>query len=79
MGTRALLNLGHTFGHALEAVTSYQRWLHGEAVAAGCMDMGALKGETKASTGCGGCATLIKQGRDSELAGLGYEVTSDIC
>ncbi len=34
-GRRALLNLGHTFGHALEAVTGYQRWLHGEAVAIG--------------------------------------------
>ncbi len=35
MGRRALLNLGHTFAHALEAHTNYQRWLHGEAVAIG--------------------------------------------
>jgi 3-dehydroquinate synthase len=34
-GARALLNLGHTFGHALEAVGGYTRWLHGEAVAIG--------------------------------------------
>lgn len=34
-GVRALLNLGHTFGHAIEAAQSYQGWLHGEAVAAG--------------------------------------------
>jgi len=34
---RALLNLGHTFGHAIESVTGYTRWLHGEAVAAGMM------------------------------------------
>lgn len=34
-GQRALLNLGHTFAHALEAYTHYQRWLHGEAVAIG--------------------------------------------
>jgi 3-dehydroquinate synthase len=34
-GVRALLNLGHTFAHALEAYTQYQRWLHGEAVAIG--------------------------------------------
>jgi 3-dehydroquinate synthase len=34
-GARALLNLGHTFGHAIEAGTGYGRWLHGEAVAAG--------------------------------------------
>ncbi len=37
-GQRALLNLGHTFGHAIETATGYSEWLHGEAVAAGmCM------------------------------------------
>ncbi len=34
-GERALLNLGHTFGHAIESGTGYGTWLHGEAVAAG--------------------------------------------
>jgi 3-dehydroquinate synthase len=34
-GHRALLNLGHTFAHALETYTHYERWLHGEAVAIG--------------------------------------------
>lgn len=34
-GVRALLNFGHSFGHALESVTAYQRFLHGEAVAIG--------------------------------------------
>ena len=34
-GQRALLNLGHTFGHAIETGTGYGNWLHGEAVAAG--------------------------------------------
>ena len=34
-GVRALLNLGHTFGHAIEAGLGYGEWLHGEAVAAG--------------------------------------------
>jgi 3-dehydroquinate synthase len=34
-GARALRNLGHTFGHAIEAGLSYGTWLHGEAVAAG--------------------------------------------
>lgn len=34
-GMRALLNLGHTFGHAIETGTGYGNWLHGEAVAAG--------------------------------------------
>lgn len=34
-GVRATLNLGHTFGHAIEAAMGYGSWLHGEAVAAG--------------------------------------------
>jgi len=34
-GERALLNFGHTFGHAIEAGMGYGAWLHGEAVAAG--------------------------------------------
>ena len=34
-GVRALLNLGHTFGHAIETEMGYGNWLHGEAVAAG--------------------------------------------
>jgi 3-dehydroquinate synthase len=34
-GERALLNFGHTFGHAIEALTGYTEWLHGEAVGCG--------------------------------------------
>lgn len=34
---RALLNLGHTFGHAIETGMGYGEWLHGEAVAVGTM------------------------------------------
>lgn len=41
-GERALLNLGHTFGHAIEAGMGYGTWLHGEAVAAGTMMAAAL-------------------------------------
>ena len=37
VGERALLNLGHTFGHAIETGLGYGEWLHGEAVAAGTM------------------------------------------
>jgi 3-dehydroquinate synthase len=50
-GERALLNLGHTFGHALEAATGYSdRLLHGEAVAIGC----SLAFRTSAALGlCG--------------------------
>jgi 3-dehydroquinate synthase len=36
-GERALLNLGHTFGHAIETGLGYGTWLHGEAVAAGTL------------------------------------------
>jgi len=36
-GERALLNLGHTFGHAIETGVGYGEWLHGEAVAVGTM------------------------------------------
>ena len=46
-GIRATLNLGHTFGHAIEAGMGYGVWLHGEAVAAGMVmaaDMSAQQG-----------------------------------
>jgi 3-dehydroquinate synthase len=41
-GTRALLNLGHTFGHAIETGLGYGKWLHGEAVAAGMVMAASL-------------------------------------
>jgi 3-dehydroquinate synthase len=41
-GVRALLNLGHTFGHAIEADQGYGKWLHGEAVATGMVLAGKL-------------------------------------
>ena len=34
-GLRAILNLGHTFAHAIETITEYKFWLHGEAVGFG--------------------------------------------
>ncbi len=41
-GQRALLNFGHTFGHAIEGASGYGNWLHGEAVAAGMVMAAAL-------------------------------------
>jgi 3-dehydroquinate synthase len=43
-GARALLNFGHTFGHAIEAGAGYGAWLHGEAVAAGMVMAAELSG-----------------------------------
>ncbi len=54
-GLRALFNLGHTFGHAIEAGMGYGNWLHGEGVSAGTMQavfmsklMGGLTDEDQA-------------------------------
>ena len=47
-GRRAILNFGHTFGHAIEAVQGYGQWLHGEAVAAGMVmaaELSCLRGD----------------------------------
>jgi 3-dehydroquinate synthase len=44
-GDRALLNLGHTFAHALESATQYTKWLHGEAVGAGLLMAAAMSQE----------------------------------
>lgn len=51
-GERALLNLGHTFGHAIETMTGYSRWLHGEAVGCGLVlaaELSCLLGALTAS------------------------------
>ena len=45
MGERALLNLGHSFGHAIETGMGYGEWLHGEAVAAGTLMAAELSGQ----------------------------------
>lgn len=45
----------------------------------GVTTLSGLKDATKASTGCGGCAALVKQVMDSELVKLGVEVSNNIC
>ena len=44
-GDRALLNLGHTFGHAVESATAYKEWLHGEAIGGGLLMAAAMSRE----------------------------------
>lgn len=50
-----------------------------DAVAGGALALGDVKSVTKASTGCGGCAALLKKVVDNELLALGVEVSTDIC
>ena len=50
-----------------------------QAVDEGCADIAALKIETKASTGCGGCAALLKQVFEHELESRGIEVDKSLC
>jgi 3-dehydroquinate synthase len=45
-GDRALLNLGHTFGHAVESATGYKEWLHGEAIGAGLVMAAGMSRES---------------------------------
>ena len=44
-GLRAILNYGHTIGHAIETVTGYQQWMHGEAVSIGMTAAGRIARE----------------------------------
>ena len=61
-----MLNLGHTFGHALEAIGNYERWLHGEAVAVGM----ALAARTSAALGWLGARDCERIERLLARAGL---------
>ncbi len=65
-GERALLNLGHTFGHAIESGLGYGQWLHGEAVAAGTV----LAAELSARMGLLARADVERTRRLLRAAGL---------
>ena len=65
-GLRAILNLGHTFGHAIENAQGYGNWLHGEAVGAG-MCMAARLSELE---GCLSAAEVERTRRIIQRAGL---------
>ncbi|MCL2645294.1 MAG: 3-dehydroquinate synthase, partial [Betaproteobacteria bacterium] len=65
-GERALLNLGHTFGHAIETGLGYGQWLHGEAVAAGTM----MAAELSCRLGWIGRSDVARIERLLERAGL---------
>jgi 3-dehydroquinate synthase len=65
-GERALLNFGHTFGHAIEAGLGYGTWLHGEAVAAGMAMAAALSARLGVLDG----ASVHRLRRLLERAGL---------
>ena len=73
LGDRALLNFGHTFGHAIENAFGYGTWLHGEAVAAGMalasdlsVRMGLLEQRDAARIG----KLLIRAGLPAKVTGV---------
>ena len=49
------------------------------AVQGGCCTVGDIKAETKATSGCGGCAALVKQVMEAELESMGVEVDHSLC
>ncbi len=67
-GVRQLLNYGHTFGHALEVVGGYKRWLHGEAVAIGIM------AAAHAAVRAGVLSPVVRDRQEALLRSLGLAV-----
>lgn len=73
-GVRALLNFGHTFGHAIETATAYRTWLHGEAVALGML-MAARVSELQGELSVAAVARIAKL---LQRAGLPYQPDSTL-
>ncbi|AGT08666.1 3-dehydroquinate synthase [Paracoccus aminophilus] len=80
-GERALLNLGHTFGHALEAATGYSdRLLHGEGVAIGCVlafDLSARQGLCAQEAPSRVAAHFAKMGLPTRIADIAGALPDD--
>ena len=74
IGRRAILNYGHTLGHALEAVTRYGELLHGEAIAIGMTVAARLALQLGVLPGSEGVSLLERQTRLFSRAGLPVEV-----
>jgi len=73
VGERALLNFGHTFGHAIEAMTGYSRWLHGEAVGCGLVlaaELSSLLGSLAPSDVSTIEAAVMRAGLPTRVDGL---------
>lgn len=66
-GIRELLNLGHTFGHALETTTKYKKFLHGEAVALGILFVAKLANKIKF------CDTDTKNNIEQIISNSGFD------
>jgi 3-dehydroquinate synthase len=73
-GGRAVLNFGHTVGHAIESLTDYREWLHGEAVAIGMM------AAARVSHARGRCPATVVQRLERLLkrAGLPTDIPSGL-
>lgn len=73
-GIRALLNLGHTFGHAIETAQGYGNWLHGEAVGTGML----MAADLSARCGWIDADDVARTRRLIEAAGLPVQAPADM-
>ena len=72
-GLRAILNFGHTFGHAIEALTSYKKYLHGEAISIGMVlasEFSVHKGLCPKTSSDRVKDLLLNLGLETEFSGL---------
>ena len=80
-GSRALLNLGHTFGHAIENGMGYGAWLHGEAVGTGMImaaDLSRRLGWLSEADVARARALILKAGLPCEAPDLGFDKYLDL-